>query len=93
MSSYPYVSPLPRVLAFYAQRLSNFSANVRQIVALGNEGVTPGDTVSFTLPENTLCDLRTLKLVCTGCTTSSTTTATNTNSTQQARQHQQHQQR
>ena len=69
--TYPYVSTgFPRSLAYFAQRLSNVSSNTRQLIALGNESVTPNDTVSFNLPEGAILDLRTLQLKLTGCTTS-----------------------
>ena len=72
--TYPYVSTgFPRSLAYFAQRLSNVSSNTRQLIALGNESVTPNDTVSFNLPEGAILDLRTLQLKLTGCTTSTST--------------------
>jgi hypothetical protein len=77
--SYPYVSPsFPRVLSYCCQRLAGVSCNTRSLVALGNEQALPGDTVSFTLPENALVDLRTVLLKLVNLTTTSTTnTATN----------------
>ena len=71
--TYPYVSTgFPRSLAYFAQRLSNVSSNTRQLIALGNESVTPNDTVSFNLPEGAILDLRTLQLKLTGCSTTTT---------------------
>ena len=72
--SYPYVSTgFPRSLAYFAQRLSNVSSNTRQLIALGNESITPNDTISFNLPEGAIVDLRTLQLKLAGCSTTSTT--------------------
>ena len=71
--TYPYVSTgFPRSLAYFAQRLSNVSSNTRQLIALGNESVTPNDTVSFNLPEGAILDLKTLQLKLTGCSTTTT---------------------
>ena len=71
--TYPYLSTgFPRSLAYFAQRLSNVSINTLQLIALGNEAVTPNDTISYNLPEGAILDLRTLQLKLTGCSTTTT---------------------
>ena len=60
------------------QGLLNVSSNTRQLIALGNESVTPNNTVSFNLPEGAILDLRTLQLKLTGCTTTSSTNVATT---------------
>ena len=59
----------PQQLKAMATRLSGYSSTIRKLTPHGKaDGIVAGDTVKFTLPSNTLVDLRTLKLHMVGWT-------------------------
>lgn len=61
----------PMIFAPAMGGLSGYSSTVRRMSPLGKDtGYKPGETVRFNLPDNALCNLRTLKLHFTGKTTS-----------------------
>lgn len=53
----------PSQLKAMATRMSGYSSTIRKLTPHGKaDGIGPGDSIRFTLPSNTLVDLRTLKL-------------------------------
>ena len=53
----------PSQLKAMATRLSGYSSTIRKLTPHGKaDGIVAGDSIKFTLPTNTLVDLRTLKL-------------------------------